>query len=249
MKKAVEKDDNSALEVCSKLYSSVLDTTESHAMSFDSTEPSPSLSTVFKTVEKFGIKLTSQARLGRLLTPLLTSDTISGIVEDVGGKVDGHFKRNVPLSKLLFVNFHDKKKIESTVLFYNEDPKRNLTTGSFTIDPVHFSIGQQGNKAMSYHQLMVDKKKIDIASLATEHKMTGRRVVHMDGLDAKRFSVETQASLCLPLKSQVQHTINYEEMKFHGAPVKVKMRKDGSCEGYIPITLQRNQAEFFSAYV
>jgi hypothetical protein len=127
----------------------------------------------------------------------------------------------------------DLAEEEGTILYYNKDPQKRLTSGSFTIDPVHSSIVQVDDGKTTTHQLLNSMKKIDIRKYATTHEKTGREVVKMDGFDGKRFSVPTHGALCLPLSTQVQPGINFDEMQYRPGPTKIKIDKYSDCTGYI----------------
>jgi hypothetical protein len=247
----MKKDGKEEREVCRSLYDDVLESTECHAFSFDKTEPSCDKAKIAKSILEYVLRISQQRYLGLKLCPALSSHTILGIVDDVKGKITGYLTRKSPWDRLLSSNF-DLDMEDASIVYYNLDPKKHLTSGSFTVDPNHSSIGQ-GREAgkLVYHQLQGGRgdNKIDIRGLGSKKKSSEREVVVIDGFDGKRFRVENlKVDLCLPMKSQVQSAVNHEKMEWNCGPTKFRKDKNGKYQGYIPLTLKRNRLSFFSRY-
>jgi hypothetical protein len=150
LKKAMKDGEKSYREVFHDSFDDVLSSTECHSISFDSGAPKSDPAELFKSVGKFVVKLSQQAYIGKKPVSCLSSDIIHDNVNDVVGKVTGYITRKSPLPRLFFENF-DLAEGEATILYYNEDPQKRLTSGSFTIDPVHSSIVQVADGKSTTH--------------------------------------------------------------------------------------------------
>jgi hypothetical protein len=243
------EENTTVVEVCDDLYEKVLQSTESHAISFYKGTLSSSPKPIMGSVKELLKKLKNKNSLLDLIAPSLDGATIDLITRDVWGKISGYFTSHRPFAGLLYYNFHYDLEPDSIIL-YNEDPKKRLTAGAFSVDSIHSSIIQKNpnSDGVISNQLMKNRVKLDLNTIATTNIASGRQEIESVEFDGKRFSVPANASRPLPIAYQWPSSVDEKNVKLLASPVKGHRMKNGGFVMNIPLHAQRNPAGIPSQY-
>jgi hypothetical protein len=232
-----DDDDATRTSVCIDLFESVSESLEHHSLAFGAAEPKPHVKDIIPSLNHRVLKLSQKASVIDNLCPLLSSVSVLREVDDVAGKISGHFTRRQPANRLFFRNFSDDCG-NGHILYFNMDETKSLTINRLSIDLSHSTLNMSDGSSV---QLEFSKEKINLLSHGTLQPSDRRSAVEVEGFDAKRFSVPISKDQCLPNRDQFDVRINSDNMEFNPGPPTARIVGGGKIKFHIPLSLKLDQ--------